>query len=209
LKAEAARAGVTLEAWCIQKLGETGWGEGIVQALVEVQSGEAEGNEQSGGRPALDGGATKEAGAGAEAGTAQRQGTRSGNEPLHIGSLELVDPAGSRCAECRCSFGVHLKTCSRFDFCPHCGSQHTSSDGSVHNYSVCARKLEKGVRGEPVPGAEGKTAGLDEAETETVEMCSYQERDLETGRWACCGLPAHPLKPRAHGGWFDGGSLYE
>lgn len=29
-------------------------------------------------------------------------------------SSELIDPAVSRCPECRCSFGVHLAACSQF-----------------------------------------------------------------------------------------------
>jgi len=28
--------------------------------------------------------------------------------------VEYVDPAESECEECKCSFGIHLKTCSKF-----------------------------------------------------------------------------------------------
>lgn len=28
--------------------------------------------------------------------------------------IEYVDPADSMCEECKCSFGIHLMTCSQF-----------------------------------------------------------------------------------------------
>lgn len=28
--------------------------------------------------------------------------------------IEYVDPEKSKCPECGCSFGIHLKTCSKF-----------------------------------------------------------------------------------------------
>jgi hypothetical protein len=31
-----------------------------------------------------------------------------------FGEIEYVDPAKSMCPECACSFGIHLKTCSKF-----------------------------------------------------------------------------------------------
>ena len=58
--------------------------------------------------------------------------------------------------------------------------------------------------GKPVRG-DSATSG----EESFVEICDYRERDLERGCWVHCGLQAHPLKPRAHGGWYDDGSLYE
>lgn len=41
--------------------------------------------------------------------------------------IEYVDPADSMCPECQCSFGIHLKTCSRFTDpnarCRYCGKR--------------------------------------------------------------------------------------
>jgi len=31
-----------------------------------------------------------------------------------FGEVEYVDPKESECPECKCSFGVHLMTCSKF-----------------------------------------------------------------------------------------------
>ena len=34
-----------------------------------------------------------------------------------------------------------------------------------------------------------------------IEPCGYRERSDELGGFMVCGLPAHPLRPRAHGAW--------
>lgn len=36
--------------------------------------------------------------------------------------IELVDPDKDKCTECKCSFGVHLLTCSKFYTCEECRS---------------------------------------------------------------------------------------
>ena len=37
---------------------------------------------------------------------------------------ELIDPTKDRCGECKCTCGVHLKTCSHFEGCQDCGTKH-------------------------------------------------------------------------------------
>ena len=44
--------------------------------------------------------------------------------------IEYVDPKDSECDECGCSFGIHLKTCSRF------------ISPSLVNKCSCGRPLE-------------------------------------------------------------------
>jgi hypothetical protein len=50
--------------------------------------------------------------------------------------IEYVDPDASRCEECRSSFGVHLKTCTKFVH-PRAGQTCRACECEIGRDGIC------------------------------------------------------------------------